>query len=258
VLAVQPMLDAVFLSWLGTPEEMGWFAATRKLVGVLAFPASALVVALYPTLCRLRVQSTEAFNATAANAIHLVGVVAVPVALGCGLFPELGVAIFGLDDFAPARDNLRVLAAWLLLLYFTMPIGSTLTASGRQRPWTLALLAGVTTAAVLDPFLISWFHDEVGNGGLGVCVAALVGEVVTLTAASFLLPRGLFASMPRRRILALLAAGAAMAATALATMELNRWIAAALSLVAYGAVLVLAGGRAELARAREFALSLRR
>lgn len=258
VLAVQPTLDALFLSRLGTAEEMGWFGATRKLMGVLAFPASALIAALYPTLCRLRTQDMDAFHATAANAIHLVGVIALPLALGCGLFPELGVAIFGLDDFAPALDNLRVMSVWLLLLYFTMPIGSTLTAAGRQRPWTLALLGGASTGVALDPFLIPWAQETFGNGGLGVCIAAVAGEVVTLTAAVCLLPRGLFASMPRRRLLALLAAGAAMAASALVTAQLNRWVAAGLSVLAYALVLVLAGGRAELQRARAFIFSLRR
>ena len=41
--ALQPNVDAVFLSKLAPAEVMGWFAVSRRLVGVLLFPASALI-----------------------------------------------------------------------------------------------------------------------------------------------------------------------------------------------------------------------
>jgi len=81
VLLLQPTVDAVMLSWFAPPETMGWYAAARKLVGVATYPAAALVAALYPILCRLRMESTAAFEATASQSLYAVMVVVVPLAL---------------------------------------------------------------------------------------------------------------------------------------------------------------------------------
>lgn len=242
VLALQPMIDAAMLSKLGTAEEMGWYAAARKLVGVLCFPATAMLGALYPALCRLRGESMDAFCRTTVDALHAAAAVAVPAALGCALFPELGVAIFGQGDFAPTEDNLRVLAPWVLLVYLSMPVGSCLTAAGRQRAWTLVLLAGVVTATALEPFLIRWAQQAMGNGGLGVCAAALVGETVTLTSAIMLLPRGVLRGLAPGRLLPPLASGVVMALVAFVATDLAPLAGAVLALAAYVLTMHLTGG----------------
>ena len=89
VLRAQPLICGPALSKLAAPEAMGWYAAARKLVGVLTYPASALILALYPTLCRLRNESMEDFRRSAADALYVVSVAVVPLALGCGLFPGM-------------------------------------------------------------------------------------------------------------------------------------------------------------------------
>lgn len=241
VLALQPTIETVMLSRFSSAEEMGWFAAARKLAGILMLPATALLAALYPTLCRLRSEDEAAYRATAAEALNLVALVAVPVALCCALFPEIGVGIFGLDTYAPAQDNLRVLAAWLLLVYFTMPVGSALTAAGRQRVWTVVLVGGIAISTVLNSFLIRWFSERMGNGGMGVCVSLLAGELVILAGALCCLPGGVLGRVDTGRLLKTLVAGGALAAAALLTGSLNVFVSAALSLAAYVLFLLLAG-----------------
>ena len=61
-IALQPTVDAAILAKLSTTEALGWLAAARKLVGVLVFPAGALVSALYPTLCRLHAEDLDGFQ----------------------------------------------------------------------------------------------------------------------------------------------------------------------------------------------------
>ena len=48
VQTLQPSIDAGFLGKLAPPEAVGWYAVSRKLVGVLLVPAGALTAALYP------------------------------------------------------------------------------------------------------------------------------------------------------------------------------------------------------------------
>lgn len=237
ILALQTNLDALFLSKLAPPDVVGWSAVARKLTGLLIFPASALVGSLYPTLSRLGTHEPAAFAPTARSALRATLLVAVPVALGCGLFPQLGVGVFGSTSYGPAADNLRILAPYVLLVYLSMPLGTTLVASGRQNAWSAVQLICVAVSAVLDPWLIPWFQQHGGNGGIGVCIATVASETLMVACALWLLPRGLLEASLRRPLLAVLAGAAAMALVAFALAPLNPWIVAPLALAAYGAVL---------------------
>lgn len=242
VLTLQPMIDAAMMSKLATPQALGWYAAARKLIGALTFPASALILALYPTLCRLRSESMDAFRGSAAEALYVVAVAVVPVALGCALFPGIGVELFGRRGYGPAADDLRVLALYVFLVYFSMPIGSCLVAAGRQNGWTLVQAGCVVVSLLLDPPLIRWFAAHAGNGGLGVCVAAVVSEIVVVSGGVALLPAGILAKVPRARIGLVLASAAAMLAVALVTRGLSDLARACLAVLAYGLCLQLSGG----------------
>ncbi len=241
VIALQTNVDAVFLSRLATPDAIGWNAVARKLVGVLIFPASAIIGALYPTLCRLHGTDPLAFAGTARAALRATLIGAVPLALGCALYPGIGIGLFGPLAYGPAQDNLRVLAIFVLLVYGSMPIGSTLAAAGRQRAWALVQLACVIVSAVADPLLIPWFQRSVGNGGLGVCVSTAASEVLMVAAGIWLLPRGIIDRSLVRALALVLAAGLAMVAASVLLSRLNPYPAAALALCAYGATLWATG-----------------
>jgi O-antigen/teichoic acid export membrane protein len=245
-VALQPNVDALLLSRLSPPEVVGWHAASMKLVGALVFPASSLITALYPTLFRLHAEDRAAYRATAAAALRTATVLVVPLALGCGLYPEVGVAIFGEAAFAPALANLRALAPYVFLLYFTMTLGCCLSAAGRERPWALLQVGCVLAAAALDLLLIPWFQARTGNGGLGVAATLLLCEVLVLVGAAWLAPKGLL----DRRFLAtaLRAAGGGLAMTLVAVLlrGLHPFAAAPLSVLAYTAVLLALAGREEV------------
>jgi O-antigen/teichoic acid export membrane protein len=251
VLLLQPLIDAALMSKFAAPASMGWYAAARKLVGILTYPAAALVAALYPTLCRLRLESPDAFRKTAADALYAVSIFVVPVALGCGLFPELGVAIFGQRDFGPAADDLRILAPYVFMVYFSMVIGSCLVAAGRQNGWTFVQLGSVIVSAALDPPLIGWFQLHFANGGLGVCVATVVSEVLMVIGAIWMLPKDIFATIPVRKVASALLSGAVMAAVSLSTTALDEIVRAVLATLAYVLCLHFTGG-VNLAQLRSF------
>ncbi|MEI9953265.1 MAG: hypothetical protein WDO74_30885 [Pseudomonadota bacterium] len=163
-MALQPLIDAAYLSKLGTLEAVGWFSVARRLVGLLLFPATALIGALYPTLCRLWVSDPADFLRVTRGSLHSVALLVMPIALGCALYPDVGVAIFSKKAFGPAADDLRVLSAFLFLVYFTMPIGVCVLASGKQRAWSIVQSLCIAVSVVLDPILVPWFERRYGNG----------------------------------------------------------------------------------------------
>ena len=242
-MVLQPNIDAVFLSKLAPPDVMGWYAAARRLIGVLLFPAAALIGALYPTLCRLHESSPNDFKSTATGAIQGVGLLTVPITLGCALYPEIGVSIFGESDFGPAADNLRVFSVYLFLVYFSMPIGTILIAAGRQRAWTIIQSLCIAVSVALDPILVPWFQSRSGNGGMGLCVASGISELLVFVGGLLLLPRGILARGLVRSMAMALLSGGAMAGTAyLLSNRLNPFIAAPISVAVYVAALWVTGG----------------
>lgn len=241
VLVLQPQIDAYFLARLTPPEVMGWYAGARKLIGVLVFPCSALVGALYPTMARLHGTDPAGFARTANESLRAVALLAVPVALGCFCFPELGTSFLGEKSYAPAVANLRIMAVFLLLVYVSMPIGVCVIAGTKQRAWAVIQAVCVLSSLVLDPLLVPLAQSRFGNGGLGVSAAAVVAEIVVVVCGMWMLPRGAVDGRVFRSFFLAASSGLAMGAVAWALRDFHPLLVAPLSLLAYAAALRLTG-----------------
>jgi O-antigen/teichoic acid export membrane protein len=237
---------------LASAEVIGWHAAARKLVGMLIFPASALVGALYPTLARLAQQDLKEFKVVSSDAISTATLLVVPVALGCFLYPDIGVRIFSRESFGPAEQNLQLLSIFVFLVYFSMVLGTVLTAAGTQRAWAVAQAACLVVSCVLDPLLIPWFQAKTGNGGLGLCIATNASELLMVSAGIYLSPPGLFNAALVRKLLLMLVSGLAMVVVAKLLGRFSPFLAAPIAVLAYAGALVATG-----ALDREKALALK-
>ena len=242
ILLLQPAIDAHYMSLLASKEAIGWHAAAVKLIGPLVLPASALIGALYPTLCRLWSENKQEFMHTSRGALRAGFVMTMPIALGCALFPDIGIRIFGGDTFAPAATNLRILSIYVFLLYVTMTLGTCLNAAGRQRAWTTVQFVCIVVVVIADPILVSWFQQHTGNGALGVNITTAGTELLMLIAGICLMPRGVLDRSILRSALLTLAAGAAMASVAWLMRSFDSLLVAPLALAAYAATLYGMGG----------------
>lgn len=240
-MTMQPSVDAAFMSRLASPEAVGWYAAARKLVGVLVFPVAALTSALYPTLCRLFPTDAAEFKRTVTSALRAAIILVVPISVCCAVYADVGIWVFSKQAFGPAEDNLKIFAPFVFLVYFTMVLGTALAAAGKQRPWTVAQCGCVAMSFILDPLLIPYFEKHYGNGGLGVCIAAVFSEILMLVAALWLLPGGGVRGLGRT-LLVCAAAGGALALIARLLSWLTPFVAAPIAIAGYGATLWLLGG----------------
>jgi O-antigen/teichoic acid export membrane protein len=241
-VTLQPVIDATFLSKLATEDVVGWHSAARRLVGFVIFPASALIGALYPTLCRLHATDLDGFRRTANNALRGTSVLVIPVALGCLLYPDIGIALYDRTSFAAAETNVRFLSLFVFLLYFTMPLGVSVIAAGKQRTWTIVQSSCIVVSLVLDPLLVPLFQQRMGNGGLGVCVATSVSELIVLACGIWLTPAGVFDRAFVRSLGPALAAGLTMVAVARALHTISSFGAAPIAVGAYVLCLWVTGG----------------
>ncbi len=77
-MALQPTVDAMFLSRLALDETVGWYAISRRLIGVLILPATSLTGSLYPTLCRLWMENRRGFAETLRDSLNGVALLRCP------------------------------------------------------------------------------------------------------------------------------------------------------------------------------------
>jgi O-antigen/teichoic acid export membrane protein len=251
-MAAQPNVDAIMLSRLAPPEVVGWHAAARRLVGALVLPASLVVGALYPTLSRLHVEDKQSFVQTARDALRATTVLAVPVGMCCALYREIGIQIFSKTGYAQAHENLLALSLFLVLVYFSMPLGVAILAAGKQRLWAAVQFMCVLVSAALDPWLVPWFQRHYGNGGLGICSSNVASELLMVGAGLVLVNPGVLDRRLVLTVLRTLVAGGVMAGVGYLLRNLSSFLAAPIAVASYGAALWLVGGldRNQLAQLR--------
>jgi PST family polysaccharide transporter len=241
-MVLQPNVDGVFLSKMAPADTVGWYAAARKLVGILIFPSSTLMVAIYPTLCRLFADDREGYVRATSSALRIVTIIGVPVTVACIVYPDVGIRIFSRQSFGPAADDLRFLSVFVLLVYSTMIMGISLMAAGQQRAWASVQLVCVLISVVFDPLLVPWFQLHKGNGGLGLCATSVVSEVFMLGCGWWLMPRGVLDRKLRRDLVVAFTSGGVMIGVAMLLSRLSPFLAGPVALGAYAGCLFLLGG----------------
>jgi O-antigen/teichoic acid export membrane protein len=241
-LALQPNVDALLLAKLAPPESLGWFAAAKRLVGVLIFPATALATAFYPTWVRLWNDDRDGFRRAVSTGLRASTVLVAPIALGCALYPDIGIRAFSRHEFGPAEADVRVLSVFVLALFYSMILAVAITASGRSRAWAVCQFSCVVVSAVLDPLLVPYCQHRYGNGSLGVCASTVVSEVLIVVAGGALLPRGILDRRLARTLGLTVVAGLAMVAAARLLSGVTSFVAAPIAVVAYGVCLWGTGG----------------
>ena len=240
-MVLGPNINASFLAKLAPAEVIGWFGVSQKLIGLLIFPATALVGALYPTLCRLHGTDQDEFVRVTRGALYGVALVAIPAAIGGGVFAELGVAIYGSGDYSGAIAHLRVMSLFVFLVYFSMPLGISIIASARQKTWTLVQCVCLVVSLVGSPVLVPYFQRTMANGAIGTCVTLVLSELLVVGLGVWLSPKGLFDRKLVKSLLLALTAGAAMLVVALVTKPVSLFVAVPLACATYVAVAWFSG-----------------
>jgi O-antigen/teichoic acid export membrane protein len=241
-LALEPLIDSLFLARLAPEESLGWFSVASKLIGGLTFPPNALAAAFYPTWSRLWTQDRSGFASSVSTGLRAALVLAVPMGLGCIFYPDLGVALFSRKAFGPAAVDVQVLSFFLFAFYLTQLGGTALAAAGRARAWSICQFLCPVVSLIADPLLVPFCQHRYGNGSLGVCLTTSLNEVFLIACFYGLCPKDVFDSRFRRTLLLAGLAGAAMCGSALVLARLPMILGAIVSVAAYGGCLWGTGG----------------
>ncbi len=177
-LSVMSQLPIFFLSWLSSPDEVGFFSAAQKVSTYATAPAAMLTASLFPLFSQLAESDRRRLAYLSGQSLRFMSLVALPLAVsGLIVGPWLMPLLYG-DAFEPASGSFAVLMAQAAVVCTSTIIAHILIAMGRQR----TVLAGVglgAAASVVTCLALGRIFGAVGAAG-----GLLAG---TLTAGIYLL-----------------------------------------------------------------------
>ena len=196
---VQPYIDVLILSKLAPVDVVGWYGASKNILGTLLAPALIFGAASFPHLSRAA--NGGQFKAEVRAALRPILWLGTLAAIGTFLFADDAIAIVYGQHFGPSGIILKVYAPGFFLLFMNVLLATALFALGRAKAFSVAKWASVVVSTVLGLLLIPIFQERMGNGGIGVVVAFVSGELVVFGGGIFMLRLGMDISVDMARAL---------------------------------------------------------
>ncbi len=190
VANVQPYIDLVILSKLGTPEAVGWFGAAKTILGTIITPALILGTASFPRLVRMAADR-DMFKKEINVAVRPLLWLGQLASVGTFLFADDAIGImYGAAKFGPSGTILKVYAPGNVLLFIDVLFVYALASINRATALAMVKLISVLASTILALVVIPIFQQHTGNGGVGVGVAFVTSELVVFGCSSFLFAEG--------------------------------------------------------------------
>ncbi len=175
-------IDVPLLEWLSRTEVVGWYTLAYRWVAMPIFITNIVVTAFLPRLSLLAA-TPEPFSALLNQAVRLVLLVNIPLAMGLALIADdLMTLLYG-SEFKNSVVLIQLLCPFIPLVGLNTVIATGLIAADRH--FRYLWVAG--TAAVVNPPLaiafIHWTESRYGNGAKGAAVLTVITEIcITLCA----------------------------------------------------------------------------
>lgn len=194
-------VDTVLLSLWRDAAEVGWYNVAYNLIFTLLILSSGFNSALVPSLSRHYQRDPAAVGRFYSNAIRLLWLAALPVAVGGAVLGDRVIVLLYGSAYAPAGPALRILIWVLPALTITSLCGAITTVLHRERATARINLINAAFNIALNLWAIPRY------GLLGAAVMTVATELLGLGQYLYLLRDALpLRSLARAMIAALVAA----------------------------------------------------
>jgi O-antigen/teichoic acid export membrane protein len=216
---INASICTISLERLATFEELGFYGASQRLLGVLLLLTPLLGQAFGPTLSRLFAYDRAAYATVASTIVRGIVVVSLPLALGLILFRlEIIDTLFG-AQFMPAHYALAAAGPVLIIVYLSSFVGISASTATSGKYFALVLAIGATLNAcgnwLLIPIGVSWL------GAGGAAAGAMAATIIATGSDAYLLSKISGVKIVDRRASHAIMVGLSLAALCCAT--LNFW-----------------------------------
>lgn len=170
--AVMINTDILILGWMRSATEVGLYSASQRPIQLLYIAPSLIATAFFPQLARLAVESKEKFSRLFEQALAVIYLLALPLALGgIILAKQLIVLLYG-ADYTSAYISFAILSATLAVVFPATLIGNAVFAHNKQKTFLIYVALGIFGNIILDLLLIPRW------GMNGSSAATLINQII--------------------------------------------------------------------------------
>jgi len=190
-LQVRNQVDVIMVAALLNEQAVGWLAAAERIMYIPLFIPTLIATPLLPALSRCATD-VEAFRRAFHRSLVAVLVISIPLgAMTLVLAPAIPELLGWGSGFAHSVPLMSILAIDQPLMSLGIVQGTGLITLRDERRWLcVGVLAAIANPA-LNFIMIPLFEQWHQNGAIGAALAEIVTELVMITGALVLLPRGL-------------------------------------------------------------------
>lgn len=190
LIATQPFIEILLLSALAGSVVVGWYGASRTIVGVVFSPAMIALNATFPELSRAARSLPDLRQIIDATS-RIMFIAAAITSSALYVFSDHMVAlIYGSGRFEQTAEILRTNAFFIPLMFLVLVLASAMTAVGRNKELVLISIARISICLILGWLLIGYWQQRFGNGANAIVIIAGLAEVPAVVACLYILPRG--------------------------------------------------------------------
>jgi len=189
LLRVYGYIPLFLLGFLVAPEQLGIFSAPHRLVITLLTFNFVVPRAFYPVLASLH-QNPEAFRKANENYRRIMVAIGLPIGVGGTILAGHIIHILYGSSYIEGTNILKILIWQVPIGYMILTYGNPLSVLGLQRPYALALGAGVLITVILNLVLIPIY------GTYGAAFAASAGAGIILLFLIFIFSARAYRSIP--------------------------------------------------------------
>jgi O-antigen/teichoic acid export membrane protein len=190
VLASQSFFEIALLSAFAGASVVGWYGASKSILGIVTSPAMILLTATFPELSRASLSWPDLRRMIDTTG-RVMFIAAAFTTAGLYAFADDMVAIiYGQGRFEQTASILRANAIFVPLMCLVLVSASAMMAIGRNKELAIISVVRVGLCVLLNWLLIGYWQQNFGNGAIAVVVIAGVAEVPATIACLIFLPRG--------------------------------------------------------------------
>lgn len=173
--AVMLNSDIIIIGWLRTVTEVGYYAATQKII-LLAYVLPGMVASsVFPVTARLVGTNPEKAKLILEQATTLMLIIAIPIAVLTILFaPWIIELLFGVA-YLPGLTTLKILALTMIIVFPSTILGNALFAYNRERHLATFVCASIATNIIFDLLLIPTFG--IAGAAVGTIITQLISNI---------------------------------------------------------------------------------
>lgn len=185
-------IDVIMLSHMTNERVVGWYTVPYRLFDSLMFFPSLLHITIFPVFSRLWQDGRAELAVTVRRVVDIIVIVGILIAAVTLVLSKPIISfLFGLENFTNSVIILQILAITIPLVYVNFITGTVASAVDKQKRVSVIAAIAVFINVGLNWWLIPYFQQTMGNGGIGAGIATIITEVYIMVLFFSLVPKGI-------------------------------------------------------------------